>query len=170
MASQDNLIHFHFSRQMLIVKHDMGHCHLGMQMENFQNVLQWLAINFDKEFQCIYFSEFMFLDFGPSVPTTPNIALILTLQPCLSNRLWSVCFILSSPYIQSVFIWYNYLSFDRKNYFSLITDNFIVFHILTPLNTAFSIAFWHSEGLSYFLSVDSIRTESPIYFSQANKF
>lgn len=148
MASQDNLIHFHFSRQMLIVKHDMGHCHLGMQMENFQNVLQWLAINFDKEFQCIYFSEFMFLDFGPSVPTSPNITLILTLQPCLSNRLWSVCFI----------------------YFSLITDNFIIFHILTPLNTAFSIAFWHSEGLSYFLSVDSIRTESPLYFSQANKF
>lgn len=148
MASQDNLIHFHFSRQMLIVKHDMGHCHLGMHMENFQNVLQWLAINFDKEFQCIYFSEFMFLDFGPSVPTSPNITLILTLQPCLSNRLWSVCFI----------------------YFSLITDNFIIFHILTPLNTAFSIAFWHSEGLSYFLSVDSIRTESPLYFSQANKF
>lgn len=148
MASQDNLIHFHFSRQMLIVKHDMGHCHLGMQMENFQNVLQWLAINFDEEFQCIYFSEFMFLDFGPSVPTSPNITLILTLQPCLSNRLWSVCFI----------------------YFSLITDNFIIFHILTPLNTAFSIAFWHSEGLSYFLSVDSIRTESPLYFSQANKF
>lgn len=148
MGSQDNLIHFHFSRQMLIVKHDMGHCHLGMQMENFQNVLQWLAINFDKEFQCIYFSEFMFLDFGPSVPTSPNITLILTLQPCLSNRLWSVCFI----------------------YFSLITDNFIIFHILTPLNTAFSIAFWHSEGLSYFLSVDSIRTESPLYFSQANKF
>lgn len=148
MGSQDNLIHFHFSRQMLIVKHDMGHCHLGMQMENFQNVLQWLAINFDEEFQCIYFSEFMFLDFGPSVPTSPNITLILTLQPCLSNRLWSVCFI----------------------YFSLITDNFIIFHILTPLNTAFSIAFWHSEGLSYFLSVDSIRTESPLYFSQANKF
>lgn len=148
MASQDNLIHFHFSRQMLIVKHDMGHCHLGMQMENFQNVLQWLAINFDEEFQCIYFSEFMFLDFGPSVPTSPNITLILTLQPCLSNRLWSVCFI----------------------YFSLITDNFIIFHILTPLNTAFSIAFWHSEGLSYFLSVDSIRTESPLHFSQANKF
>lgn len=148
MASQDNLIHFHFSRQMLIVKHDMGHCHLGMHMENFQNVLQWLAINFDEEFQCIYFSEFMFLDFGPSVPTSPNITLILTLQPCLSNRLWSVCFI----------------------YFSLITDNFIIFHILTPLNTAFSIAFWHSECLSYFLLVDSIRTESPLYFSQANKF
>lgn len=38
----------------------------------------------------------------------------------------------------------------------------MIFHILTTLNTAFAIDFWHSEVLPFFLSVDSMRIRSPL--------
>lgn len=36
----------------------------------------------------------------------------------------------------------------------------MIFHILTPLYTAFSTHFWYREGLPYFVSVDSFRMKS----------
>lgn len=51
MGNPDSLECFHFSRQVLIVKHVIVHCHIKIQMNNFQNVLQLLAIDFDQEFQ-----------------------------------------------------------------------------------------------------------------------
>lgn len=53
------------------------------------------------------------------------------------------------------FLWYNYIRFVRKKYIYPIPVSCMIVHIVTPLNTAFSIDFWHNEGHPYFISVDS---------------